>query len=48
MGQPDTRTRIQNAATMLFRRNGYPGTGLKRIATEADAPFGSIYHFFPG
>jgi AcrR family transcriptional regulator len=47
-GQPDTRTRIQGAATVLFRRNGYSGTGLKRIATEADAPFGSIYHFFPG
>ncbi|WP_031482938.1 TetR/AcrR family transcriptional regulator [Streptomyces bicolor] len=47
-GQPDTRTRIQDAATALFRRNGYSGTGLKRIATEAEAPFGSIYHFFPG
>ncbi|MEO3873693.1 TetR/AcrR family transcriptional regulator [Nonomuraea sp. B12E4] len=48
MGQSDTRARIQDAATVLFRRNGYSGTGLKRIATEADAPFGSIYHFFPG
>ncbi|MEV4741996.1 TetR/AcrR family transcriptional regulator [Streptomyces sp. NPDC049555] len=50
MGQdePDTRARIQSAATVLFRRNGYSGTGLKRIAAEADAPFGSIYHFFPG
>lgn len=47
-GVPDTRARIQGAATALFRRNGYSGTGLKRIATEADAPFGSIYHFFPG
>ncbi|KOG32746.1 TetR/AcrR family transcriptional regulator [Streptomyces resistomycificus] len=47
-GQPDTRTRIESAATALFRRNGYSGTGLKRIATEAQAPFGSIYHFFPG
>ncbi|MGK5543196.1 TetR/AcrR family transcriptional regulator [Streptomyces sp. URMC 127] len=47
-GRPDTRTRIQDAATLLFRRNGYSGTGLKRIAAEADAPFGSIYHFFPG
>ncbi|NGO06915.1 TetR/AcrR family transcriptional regulator [Streptomyces sp. HC44] len=46
-GQPDTRTRIRDAATVLFRRNGYTGTGLKRIATEANAPFGSIYHFFP-
>jgi AcrR family transcriptional regulator len=32
-GQPDTRTRIQVAATVWFRRNGYSGTGLKRIAT---------------
>lgn len=48
MGKPDTRARIQGAAAMLFRRHGYSATGLKRIATEADAPFGSIYHFFPG
>ncbi|MFD3543546.1 TetR/AcrR family transcriptional regulator [Streptomyces sp. NPDC058662] len=48
MGQSDTRGRIHGAATALFRRNGYAGTGLKRIAADADAPFGSIYHFFPG
>ncbi|MFE3637592.1 TetR/AcrR family transcriptional regulator [Streptomyces cellostaticus] len=48
MGQTDTRARIQSAATVLFRRHGYSATGLKRIAAEADAPFGSIYHFFPG
>lgn len=47
MGQSDTRARIQDAATVLFRRHGYSATGLKRIAAEADAPFGSIYHFFP-
>ncbi|WP_020494825.1 TetR/AcrR family transcriptional regulator [Sciscionella marina] len=46
--QPDTRTRIREAAAMLFRRNGFPGTGLKSIAAESGAPFGSIYHFFPG
>uniref|UniRef100_UPI0039F4E877 TetR/AcrR family transcriptional regulator n=1 Tax=Streptomyces sp. WI03-5b TaxID=462946 RepID=UPI0039F4E877 len=34
--------------SVLFRRHGYSATGLKRIAVEADAPFGSIYHFFPG
>ncbi|MBO0849509.1 MAG: TetR/AcrR family transcriptional regulator [Pseudonocardia sp.] len=45
---PDTRTRIRDAAAMLFRRNGYSGTGLKRIAADSAAPFGSIYHFFPG
>lgn len=48
MGQSDTRARIQGAAGVLFRRHGYSATGLKRIAAEADAPFGSIYHFFPG
>ncbi|AVV46329.1 TetR/AcrR family transcriptional regulator [Streptomyces sp. ID05-04B] len=48
MGKTDTRARIQGAATVLFRRHGYSATGLKRIAAEADAPFGSIYHFFPG
>ena len=36
------------ASAELFRRQGYAGTGLKQIATEARAPFGSVYHFFPG
>jgi AcrR family transcriptional regulator len=44
----DTRTRIRDAAAALFRRDGYSATGLKRIAAESGAPFGSIYHFFPG
>lgn len=48
MGQTDTRARIRGASAALFRRHGYSATGLKRIAAEADAPFGSIYHFFPG
>ena len=43
MGKSDTRARIQGAATVLFRRHGYSATGLKRVATEAEAPFGSIY-----
>lgn len=43
-----TRDRIMNASAELFRRNGYSGTGLKQIVTKAQAPFGSIYHFFPG
>lgn len=46
--KPDTRSRIGEAAANLFRREGYAGTGLKRIAAESAAPFGSIYHFFPG
>ena len=43
-----TRDRIVTASAELFRRKGYTGTGLKPIAAEAGAPFGSIYHFFPG
>lgn len=45
---PDTKTRIRTTAAELFRRYGFTGTGLKRIAAESHAPFGSIYHFFPG
>jgi AcrR family transcriptional regulator len=44
----ETRQRIVNAGTELFRRTGYTGTGMKQIAEAAGAPFGSIYHFFPG
>jgi AcrR family transcriptional regulator len=43
-----TRDRIQDSAAALFRRQGYAGTGLKQIAADSAAPFGSIYHFFPG
>jgi len=32
----------------LFRRQGFAGTGVKQIVAEARAPFGSLYHFFPG
>ncbi|MFJ5674623.1 TetR/AcrR family transcriptional regulator [Streptomyces sp. NPDC093097] len=44
----DTKQRIVTAGTELFRRHGYTGTGMKQIAAAAGAPFGSIYHFFPG
>jgi len=44
----DTKDRILVATAELFRRNGYTGTGLKQIVAAANAPFGSIYHFFPG
>ena len=43
-----TRERIEAATARLLRRQGYHGTGLKQISAEASAPFGSIYHFFPG
>jgi AcrR family transcriptional regulator len=43
-----TRERIVDASAELFRRQGYAATGVKQIVTEAQAPFGSLYHFFPG
>jgi AcrR family transcriptional regulator len=43
-----TKRRIMDATAELFRRRGYTGTGMKQIVTAADAPFGSLYHFFPG
>ena len=43
-----TRNRILFATAELFRRQGYNGTGLKQVVAEADAPFGSLYHHFPG
>ena len=43
-----TRERILFATAELFRRQGYNGTGLKQVVAEAGAPFGSLYHHFPG
>jgi AcrR family transcriptional regulator len=43
-----TKDRILESTAELFRRQGYTGTGMKQIAAEASAPFGSVYHFFPG
>jgi AcrR family transcriptional regulator len=43
-----TRERIVEASAELFRRQGYSATGVKQIVTAAKAPFGSVYHFFPG
>jgi AcrR family transcriptional regulator len=45
---PNTRERILATTAELFRRRGYTGTGLKQIVAEANAPFGSLYHHFPG
>jgi AcrR family transcriptional regulator len=44
----ETRDRILDASGELFRRQGYAGTGIKEILEQAKAPFGSLYHFFPG
>jgi AcrR family transcriptional regulator len=43
----NTKERIVDAGATLFRRQGYTATGVKQIVTEAEAPFSSLYHFFP-
>jgi AcrR family transcriptional regulator len=43
-----TKDRILDASAELFGRQGYAGTGVKQIVAAANAPFGSLYHFFPG
>jgi AcrR family transcriptional regulator len=43
-----TRERILTAAAELFRRRGYAATGIKAILQASRAPYGSLYHFFPG
>src|SRR4051794_12808322 len=48
MAQTATKDRIVEASAGLFRRQGYSGTGVKQILAEASAPFGSLYHHFPG
>lgn len=48
MSAPSTRDRILVATAELFRRQGYAATGLKAVVSEARAPFGSLYHHFPG
>lgn len=44
----NTKERIANSTATLFRRQGYTATGVKQIVAEAEAPFSSLYHFFPG
>jgi AcrR family transcriptional regulator len=36
------------SAAQLIRRQGVSGTGLREIVAEADAPRGSLQHYFPG
>jgi AcrR family transcriptional regulator len=43
-----TRQRIVEAGAELLRAKGYSGTGVKEIVAAAQAPFGSLYHHFPG
>src|SRR5580693_9760387 len=42
------RERIVRSAAQLIRRKGVSGTGMREIVIEADAPRGSLQHYFPG
>lgn len=46
--QPDTRVRLLESAAELFSRQGFGATGIKAVLAAAKAPYGSLYHFFPG
>jgi AcrR family transcriptional regulator len=48
MADNGTRERILRAGETAFRRQGYTATGLRAIVEAGHAPWGSVYHFFPG
>jgi TetR/AcrR family transcriptional regulator, lmrAB and yxaGH operons repressor len=39
---------LVEAAADLFSRQGFGATGIKAVLAAAAAPYGSLYHFFPG
>lgn len=41
------RERMVRAAAQLIRRQGVSGTGMREIVADADAPRGSLQHYFP-
>lgn len=48
-GKPaDTKGRLLASAADLFSRRGFGATGIKAVLAAAQAPYGSLYHFFPG
>jgi AcrR family transcriptional regulator len=42
------RERMVRSAAQLIRRQGVSGTGMRSIVSEAEAPRGSLQHYFPG
>ncbi|RTL43340.1 MAG: TetR/AcrR family transcriptional regulator [Burkholderiales bacterium] len=44
----DARERMVQAAMLLVGRKGVAGTSLTDALRSADAPRGSLYHYFPG
>ncbi|MFE0513938.1 TetR/AcrR family transcriptional regulator [Streptomyces sp. NPDC058964] len=42
------RERMVFSAAQLIRREGVAATGMREVAAHADAPRGSLQHYFPG
>ncbi|NNG19199.1 TetR/AcrR family transcriptional regulator [Naumannella sp. ID2617S] len=45
---PGPRERIVYTAVQHLREHGVEGTGLRQLVADADAPWGSLRHYFPG
>src|SRR5919198_3743632 len=53
MGRPrmsryGPRERMVFSAAQLIRRDGVTATGMREVAAHAQAPRGSLQHYFPG
>lgn len=48
MTERGPRERMVFSAAQLIRRDGVTATGLRDVVAHADAPRGSLAHYFPG
>jgi AcrR family transcriptional regulator len=48
MPKNDSKQKMIQSAAVLFREQGYSGTGFRDVVEHSGAPRGSIYHHFPG
>lgn len=48
MSERGPRERMVFSAAQLIRRDGVASTGMREVAAHAEAPRGSLQHYFPG
>lgn len=48
MKETNSRDKLLDAASMLFRKQGYNATSLSQITELSNSPRGSVYYYFPG
>lgn len=48
MSKLQSKQKLVVAAADLLRRRGLQATSVRELAKHADAPLGSVYHYFPG